>query len=57
MRARLISWASVPFVAAMAVVNLGHPFLHHLEGGTLDSVLDYLNAVAAQVASRLPERS
>lgn len=56
-RRSLARWAALPFVATMAVVNLAHPFMHHLEGGSLDAVLDYLNAMAAQFASRLSDPS
>lgn len=40
-------------VACIAATNVFHPFVHHFEGGTLDMILDYLNAMGAQLASNL----
>lgn len=37
----------------IAVLNLIHPFIHSLEGGSLDSILEYTNAWAAHVISSL----
>jgi hypothetical protein len=42
---------STLFVCMMAVVNLAHPLMHHLEGGTIDSVIDYMTALAAQTSA------
>lgn len=42
---------TVAFLAAVAAINGAHPFLHFLEGGALDSVLGYLNALACQVTN------
>lgn len=51
MFARILSTGSAVFVAGVALVNGAHPILHVFEEGSLDAVLGYLNALAAQVAS------
>lgn len=40
------------FCALVAVVNGAHPLLHGVEGGSLDMVMGYLNATAADLAGR-----
>lgn len=37
--------------AVLLIANIAHPLLHHLEGGSLDAILVYLNASAAQLGS------
>lgn len=37
------------FAVGVAVLNGAHPVLHLVEEGSLDAVLGYLNAVAAQL--------
>jgi hypothetical protein len=48
---RLYGPAASLFVALMTVIAGAHPLYHVLEGGSVDAVLDYLTAVAAQVAA------
>jgi hypothetical protein len=33
---------------ALAVLNVIHPLVHHLEGGSLDAILPYLNLLAME---------
>lgn len=56
MMTRLSIALTLPFVALMATLNLVHPLFHAFEGGMVDSVIDYLTALAAQMASTLQPR-
>lgn len=51
---RCLSGLSAVFVVGVAVINGAHPLVHAVEGGSLDAVLGYVNALAAQVAQGLP---
>lgn len=42
----------VVFFVLIAVLSLVHPFVHNLEGGTLDAVLDYMIALGAQLSAQ-----
>jgi len=48
---RMEAWVGAAFLASLACLNVAHPLFHIFEGGQVDMVLDYLNAVAAQIAS------
>lgn len=50
MIARLCAPLVSVFVAVMAAVAAAHPLYHWAEGGSVDAVLDYFTAVAAQLA-------
>lgn len=39
-------------IVLIAVLSLVHPFVHNLEGGTLDAVLDYMIALGAQLSAQ-----
>lgn len=41
----------VPFILCMTIINLAHPALHFLEGGSLDATIQYLTALAAQLSN------
>jgi len=47
----LITLRSLPVFLLAVVLNAVHIPLHHLEGGTLDMILDFLNASCAQLLS------
>lgn len=53
---RLYIVGALPFLVAVVAVNLVHPMIHGFEGGTLDMVLDYVDALAAQIAQSLTHR-
>lgn len=44
---------AVPFIIFMAATNVLHPMFHMFEGGSIDAAIDYLTAVAAQIASSI----
>lgn len=41
----------VPFLILVAATNILHPLFHMWEGGSVDAALDYVTALAAQIAN------
>lgn len=56
MFARFYAPAVTAFVAVTALAAGAHPLYHFAEGGAVDATVDYMTALAAQVAQNLPGR-
>lgn len=41
----------MPFLVVVAITNILHPVFHMFEGGSIDATLDYVTALAAQLAN------
>lgn len=46
---RLYTLAAIPFILFVVAINLLHPLLHGLEGGSLDALLPMLDLMALSV--------
>jgi len=53
MRRFLVSQvAAMVFMPTALVLTVIHPFIHELEGGTLDNILDYIYATSLDIMNR-----